>query len=338
MSKTAYCPECDKITETVTRKIAHEFNIKGTLIEVEGNANLCSQCGQLFGDELYNQLLQKAYDEYRRRNELLSPEDIRRIREKYQLSQVLFSKIAGIGEATLQRYERGALPSVANNKLISLARTPQGLLDLLEANRTRISELDYHAIKSRLEKEVDVLDNPESCILRRLSRTSPLEKGYSAFSFDKLKGMIAAVLKKTGSSISITKMNKLLFFIDFAAFKSNTKAISGMSYVNWQHGPVPEGALSYELYNLLQESGIISIEEIQFDDCIQRWFYLKDPTSTRYLEEKEQKVIDEVMKTIGQKSARELEELSHEEDGCRKTSCGEVISFDYANNLKAIDC
>jgi len=338
MSKTAYCPECDEITETVTKKIAREFNIKGTLIEVEGYANHCSQCGQLFGDELYNQLLQKAYDEYRKRNELLTSEDIRKIREKYQLSQVLFSKIAGIGEATLQRYERGALPSVANNKLLSLASTPQGLLDLLEANRTRISELDYHAIKSRLEKEVDVLDNPESYILRRLSKTPPLERGYTTFSFDKLKGMIAAVLEKAGSSISITKMNKLLFFIDFAAFKLNTKAISGMSYVNWQHGPVPEGALSYELYNLLQESGIISIEEIQLDDCIQRWFHLKDPTSTRYLEEKEQKVVDKVMETIGQKSAIELEELSHEEDGYRKTSCGEVISFDYANNLKVINC
>lgn len=338
MVKMTYCPECNKMTEPVTRKLFREFNVRGTLIEVEEYGNFCSQCDQLIGDELYDELLQKAYDEYRKRNDLLSPRDIRNIREKYQLSQVLFAKIAGIGEATLQRYERGALPSIANNKLLSLAKTPEGLLDLLEANRSRISEVDYHAIKSKLEREVYSLEDPESYILCRLSRTSPLERGYTPFCFDKLKGIMACVLEKMGSSVSITKMNKLLFYIDFASFKLNTRAITGLSYVNWQHGPVPEGSVSYELYNLLQESGVISIEEIQLDDCIQRWFHLKDPTSSRYLDEKEQAVIDEVIEKIGQKCAKELEELSHEEEGYRKTSCGDVISFEYANNLKVIDC
>lgn len=81
-------------------------------------------------------------------------EDIRNLRASWGLSQALFAKLLDIGEATLQRYERGSLPSLSLHALLRRASTVRGLRDLVEEAKARISPEEYRTAVHRLESVI----------------------------------------------------------------------------------------------------------------------------------------------------------------------------------------
>jgi putative zinc finger/helix-turn-helix YgiT family protein len=65
---------------------------------------------------------------------LLTPEEILAIRERLRLTQAQFSKLTGIGEATISRWERGRLlQNRANDRYLRLLASGPGMVQLLEA-------------------------------------------------------------------------------------------------------------------------------------------------------------------------------------------------------------
>lgn len=75
----------------------------------------------------------KLYNEYRKLNSFLLPEEIKSIREKYGVTQVEFAQILGLGNKTITRYENGSLQNVAHNNLIKIVeRNPEEFLKLLK--------------------------------------------------------------------------------------------------------------------------------------------------------------------------------------------------------------
>ena len=83
-----YCEQCEKEAETKVITKREAYQVCGELIEVDAQVLVCSECGdELFCEELDNATLVKAYNEYRRVHKLLLPEEIRKIREQYGLSQ-----------------------------------------------------------------------------------------------------------------------------------------------------------------------------------------------------------------------------------------------------------
>ncbi|WP_165056552.1 MULTISPECIES: helix-turn-helix domain-containing protein [unclassified Adlercreutzia] len=70
----------------------------------------------------------------------LTPQDIKRIRGRYGLTQKAFARVLGIGEASIVRYENGQKPTRANANLIRAANIPAFMLDCLERDGSRISQ------------------------------------------------------------------------------------------------------------------------------------------------------------------------------------------------------
>ncbi|MEF9875860.1 MAG: helix-turn-helix domain-containing protein [Gordonibacter sp.] len=70
----------------------------------------------------------------------LTSEDIKRIREKYGLTQQGFARVLGLGEASVVRYENGQTPSKANANLIRAADDPKFLLDCIERDGELLSQ------------------------------------------------------------------------------------------------------------------------------------------------------------------------------------------------------
>ena len=88
----------------------------------------------------------KLYNEYRKLNSLLLPEEIKSIREKYGVTQVEFAQILGLGDKTITRYENGSLQDTAQNNLIKIVgRNPEEFLKLLKeckkVSKEKINEL-----------------------------------------------------------------------------------------------------------------------------------------------------------------------------------------------------
>lgn len=65
-------------------------------------------------------------------SEELTAQDIKRIREKYGLTQQGFARLLGLGDASVVRYENGQTPSKANANLIRAADDPQFVLGCIE--------------------------------------------------------------------------------------------------------------------------------------------------------------------------------------------------------------
>lgn len=62
----------------------------------------------------------------------ITPDEIKRIRKKYGLTQQAFARLLGIGEASMVRYENGQPPSKANANLIRAAAHKVFMLECLE--------------------------------------------------------------------------------------------------------------------------------------------------------------------------------------------------------------
>ena len=73
-------------------------------------------------------------------DDTLTAEDIKEIRGRYELSQKAFAQLLGIGEASIVRYENGAVPSKANANLIRAARHPEFMRECIERDGSRIPQ------------------------------------------------------------------------------------------------------------------------------------------------------------------------------------------------------
>ena len=94
----------------------------------------------------------------------LTPQEIKRIRGKYGLTQQSFARLLGLGEASVVRYENGQPPSKANANLIRAADDPKFLLDcvtrdgnlLSQEQRAKTEKIVYALVS--FDEDGDIMD------------------------------------------------------------------------------------------------------------------------------------------------------------------------------------
>ena len=80
----------------------------------------------------------------------MASQEIKEIRECYEVSQVAFARILGVGDKTIARYENGSLQDEAINNLIMLAKDPHNFQKLLNKNKTKISKDEFDRIEAKV--------------------------------------------------------------------------------------------------------------------------------------------------------------------------------------------
>lgn len=151
MNKCLYCLKCDKEQEYEVRQEKESYPVRGEQTAIIAQVTYCKQCGdQIWNDDLDEANLKEAYRKYRVAHNLLQPEDIKRIRTKYSLSQTAFGRLLGFGDKTITRYENGSIQDLAQNNLIVLADYPDVLELLLQRNKEQITKQDYERAISKL--------------------------------------------------------------------------------------------------------------------------------------------------------------------------------------------
>lgn len=117
-----YCPNCNKMMDSEVVERLETLSVCGEVIQLKVKMRVCKKCGEpLADDELDDISLKQFYDEYRRRNNLLFPNEIKKIREKYNMSQTEFAKLLGMGAKTITRYENGTIQDKTHDNLIKEA-------------------------------------------------------------------------------------------------------------------------------------------------------------------------------------------------------------------------
>jgi len=157
---TIYCDKCDDFVEYNIVEKEEERNVMGKdNIIIDSKIAICNHCGtELFHKELEERNQEKAFNLYRDKNNILYPEKIKAIRDKYGLTQKEMSNLLGWGDITYHRYENGSLPDQAHNTLLLLIEDPKNVRIIIENNKHNLSSKTLDKLKNRLEELLDKKD------------------------------------------------------------------------------------------------------------------------------------------------------------------------------------
>ncbi|HWG43391.1 MAG TPA: type II toxin-antitoxin system MqsA family antitoxin [Gemmataceae bacterium] len=137
------CPVCGA-GKLKRRVVAERFEYEGDrgtiLVEAKDvPIQVCDACGETFSGPPAAQI---RHDAICRALKLLTPEEIKSLRERLGKTQQEFAELTGIGEATISRWERGRLlQNRANDNFLRLIAGNPGNLKLLQDLRVEVNQV-----------------------------------------------------------------------------------------------------------------------------------------------------------------------------------------------------
>src|SRR5450759_4304477 len=109
------CLECGKLVTPKIVERTETLPVRGEPTEVLARVAVCTECNaDMSVEELDDATLVAAFNLYRQKHGLMTPEEMRRLRGRYGLGVRPFSLLLGWGEITLHRYESGSLQDAAH--------------------------------------------------------------------------------------------------------------------------------------------------------------------------------------------------------------------------------
>lgn len=202
---------------------------------------LCQESGEQFTTTNIDELnMIQLYNQYREKHNLPFPDEIKEIREKYDLPATKMSEVLGFGINSYRNYENGEVPSLANSRLIQLASDPVKFKDLVELS----DNIDDKHKKKLLDRVELLIEEQEENLFSFEFQDYLLGKhvsdqysGYKKPNLSKVTEMVVFFSERLNPWK--TQLNKLLFYADFLMFKKTCFSISGARYKAIDLGPVP---------------------------------------------------------------------------------------------------
>lgn len=98
------------------------YDIRGHEIEITAPARFDDQTHEVIPDlKLDDQAAKLALEKFRQIYGVVSPEKMKNLRKKWNLSQRKFAKVLGWSPSTVALYETGAILNVSNNRLLKIS-------------------------------------------------------------------------------------------------------------------------------------------------------------------------------------------------------------------------
>ena len=334
-----YCPYCKKEVEyKIEQRELKEF--RGIEVNTFENVAICNECNQdLYVNKIEDENNERIYKIYREKANIIKAEDIVKLREKYDISQRELTAILGLGKMTINRYERGGLPTKSQSDYIKLLieNEDKFIEKVNEAyENNNITEKTYKKIVSEGQEEniskKRVQENIRRYLKEVLNRKPDIYNGYKSLDLEKVENIISYIASKV-KNLTITSLNKYLWYIDMLSFNKRAVAITGLTYQNQKFGPT----IVYKKYDelsLLDDK--YQREDIETENGNTTKIISNENFNLDKINDSEKEIIDTIIKLLKNKKVTDISEMSHREDGWKKTKRLEKISFEYAMNLNII--
>lgn len=328
-----YCEECGREIDAKIVVKKEIYEVCGESIEVDARVLTCEECGEEFYcEELDNKTLVTAYNEYRRKHKLLMAEDIKKIREKYGLSQRSFAKLLNWGDKTIRRYENGSIQDKAHNSLLLFLREPENMKTYIKENEISLEDKQRDELLQIIEK---LEQDGERCAKDKFfdmffSKIPSEENGFKAFDYEKVCAMVLYFSHKNDELLK-TKLLKLLNYSDMIFYKENGVSISGSRYVHLPYGPVVENFDM--LFGKMANDNIARIDVICDGRYEKHQVVAEAQIPKGVLSDSELEVLERVYNKFVDFGSVEISNYSHEEKGYSSTLQGEIISYSYAKDI-----
>ena len=332
-----YCPYCKKEVEyKIEKRELKEF--RGIKINTYEEVAICKECNKdLYINEIENENNERIYDIYRKKANIIKPQDIIKLREKYGISQRELTSTLGFGKMTINRYERGGIPTKSQSDYIKLLieNEEEFTKKAKEAyEKNNISQKTYEKIVSKeiVEgiTEEDIQEMYRRYINKILNRKPEIYNGYKTFDLELVENIISYIASKV-KNLTITSLNKYLWFIDILSFNRRGVSITGLTYQNQQFGPTIIEQ-KYKEISLLDDK--YTRNDYEDETGTKTYITSKENYDLSKLNTIEIEIIDTIINLLKDKNVSEISNMSHKEDGWKKTKRYEIISFEYAMNLE----
>ena len=108
MNHLSLCPNCGGTLSEETRRV--QFTYKNRVLELDQSGQYCQSCGEGFLSPSESRSNDNAFRAFRNEVDgLLTPEEIKAIRKRLDLSQAEAGRIFGGGPMAFSKYERGEI-------------------------------------------------------------------------------------------------------------------------------------------------------------------------------------------------------------------------------------
>lgn len=335
------CPFCDRKHIVEKRKRDNIAKIKNKIVKYEEVYFLCTETNEEENEFVTSQIMDEnllnARDTYRRDNNLLTSQEIKGIRKKYNLTQSEFSYLLGLGEVTITRYETKLIQDETYDKIMRLIDKDSMLaLDYLEnnkdkfTNKKRLEDIENN-IKTIIVKEMYEYLNQQEIESKYINfPLECIENGYKVLDIKKIEDIINYISKNYNNLYKV-KLMKLLWYIDVLSYKENNKSITGLVYMHQRLGALP---IAFD--ELMKLKSIKVEEEInEFGDNYSINYHIlpNEEYCENNLTEKEKNICDKVIRKFKSFTTKQLVEYMHNEKAYKETKNDEIIDFKYAKYI-----
>lgn len=338
MKQKIECPYCDGTANL--HKEAKELTYRKDVFKIVTHFYKCEKCSEEFTTtEADNISLMQAHNQYREKNNILFPEEIAAIREKYDLPASKMSDVLGLGANGYSNYENGEIPTPAYGNLISAASEPQTFMNLLDKAKEHFSENAYNKAKERVAYLIQTADaNKNLHASLNVYNEANNYTGYKKPVATKIANIVTYFIQHSKPDFNDKlKLNKQLFFADFTHYKNFGSSISGLSYRAIKYGPFPA---NYDnIYAYLENEQLISSQFLKTPNGGAREVFISEADFDKNLfTEEEIETIRIIAEKFADTSTWDIVELSHEEKAWKELEANrELISYqDYAFELTAV--
>lgn len=320
------CDNCGS-ANTYVKDYNHVYTIKGKEIEFVSKRRFCEECNALvYDNELDDLASEKAISIYNAKYGI-SKEEIISLRNKYNLSQELFSRVIGCAKKTLISYEKGK--SIPNDSYLiilkSLILKPETILTLIDANKEQFTNKEYNKISCKLQ---ELMPNNTKKIAFNIDESPNEYNGYTKFSKEKLYNMILFFADK---KVLKTKLLKELFYTDFLCYKDTCSSMSGLEYSKLPYGPVPD-QFEYIL-NQCSNDDVIDYKVTFIDDYEYNNICARKKFDKTLFSDEEIKIMNKVKTKFKSFCSKDIVDYSHKEKAFIKTEFYDRISYDFAFDI-----
>ena len=240
---------------------------------------------------------------------------------------------------TINRYERGGMPTKSQSDYVRV------LIDNdVEFIKKTKEAFDKNSINKKTYEKIVAKEKPDKVskrdiqelfrkhIQETLNRKPDIYNGYKQLDLEKVENIISYIATKV-KNLTITSLNKYLWYMDMLSFNQRGIGITGLTYQHEKFGPTIINQ-AYNEISLLEDK--FKRENYETENGTITKIVSNKNYDLSKLNENEIKIIDIIIKLLKDKNVTDISEISHKEDGWKKTKRYEKISFEYATKLNIL--
>ncbi|MCY3804511.1 MAG: Panacea domain-containing protein [Candidatus Saccharibacteria bacterium] len=145
------------------------------------------------------------------------------------------------------------------------------------------------------------------------------------------------ILNCNNDFLGATKLNKLLYYLDFISYRDRGHSVTGESYVNKPYGLVPKD-IENQL-NRLQSEGCIKIVNKPYESRHKTQFVIKNYGDQEYsdiFEDYEQKLLDAICKQFKEWNTSMIVDQTHLEAPWVYSEDGKIVDYELSKDIDII--